>query len=519
MSLPNEKLAESLKFLRKLQQNNGTVLRSQNLPRIHRERLLKNNFIHEVIKGWYIITNPIETKGESTLWYSSYWYFCSKFLEFKYKKNWCISPEQSISIQSGNLNIPKQLLIRSPKANNTLTELPYHTSLFNSKSELPNKSEIEVKNGLRILSIPSALVNCNPNFFKLNPIDSRTALAMIKDASEILNPLLKEGRSVVAGRLAGAFRNIGRERIANEIKEGMKAADYTFKETDPFINKVSYKFPNRITSPYVIRITQMWEEMRETILKHFPQEKGIPKDVYKYLNYVQEVYTTDAYHSLSIEGYQVTAELIDRVAKGTWDADIDEKDKEFKNAMTAKGYFQAFQSVKLSIEKILNKKNSGEVVDNDHGQWYRELFSPSVTAGILKSSDLAGYRNAQVYIRHSSHVPMGPEAVRDTMPAFFDLLKQEKEAPVRIVMGHFIFVYIHPYMDGNGRMGRFIMNAMLASGGYPWTVIPVEERDLYLQALEKASVYKDIEPFTKYLARLVNAGLSGHPIAKKILIK
>jgi hypothetical protein len=52
-----------------------------------------------------------------------------------------------------------------------------------------------------------------------------------------------------------------------------------------------------------------------------------------------------------------------------------------------------------------------------------------------------------------------------------------------IVIGHFVFVYIHPYIDGNGRMGRFLMNVMLASGGYPWTVIPLERRDDYMAAL------------------------------------
>lgn len=52
--------------------------------------------------------------------------------------------------------------------------------------------------------------------------------------------------------------------------------------------------------------------------------------------------------------------------------------------------------------------------------------------------------------------PPRSEAVRDIMPAFFDLLKQEESASVRVVLGHFIFVYIHPYMDGNGRMARFI---------------------------------------------------------------
>jgi hypothetical protein len=38
------------------------------------------------------------------------------------------------------------------------------------------------------------------------------------------------------------------------------------------------------------------------------------------------------------------------------------------------------------------------------------------------------------------------------------------------------------YMDGNGRIGRFLMNVMLASGGYPWTVIPVSDRNAYMNA-------------------------------------
>ena len=52
-------------------------------------------------------------------------------------------------------------------------------------------------------------------------------------------------------------------------------------------------------------------------------------------------------------------------------------------------------------------------------------------------------------------------------------------------------------------MGRFLMNSMLASGGYPWTVIPVDQRDAYMAALEDASVRQNIVPFTELLAKLV----------------
>jgi Fic family protein len=72
-----------------------------------------------------------------------------------------------------------------------------------------------------------------------------------------------------------------------------------------------------------------------------------------------------------------------------------------------------------------------------------------------------------VFIRASRHVPPPPEAVNDAMPALLDTLESEPEAIVRAVMGHWLFGFIHPYMDGNGRMARFLMNLMMASGGYP----------------------------------------------------
>jgi Fic family protein len=99
--------------------------------------------------------------------------------------------------------------------------------------------------------------------------------------------------------------------------------------------------------------------------------------------------------------------------------------------------------------------------------------------------------------------PPSPDAVRDLMPAFCELLSNENEAEVRIVLGHFFFVYIHPYMDGNGRIGRFLMNLMLAAGDYPWIVIPVEKRNQYMVALEEASALQNIIPFSKFLANLI----------------
>ena len=131
------------------------------------------------------------------------------------------------------------------------------------------------------------------------------------------------------------------------------------------------------------------------------------------------------------------------------------------------------------------------------------MLGPSVKAGILKPADLAGYRRSVTCIPPSRHVPPGSKAVRTLMPALFDLLREEKEASVRVVLGHFFFVQIQPYFKSNGLLARFLMNAMLASGGYPWTIIPLAQHTLYKHALATARAQEDIRPFAQFLAKLV----------------
>jgi len=99
------------------------------------------------------------------------------------------------------------------------------------------------------------------------------------------------------------------------------------------------------------------------------------------------------------------------------------------------------------------------------------------------------------------------------MPALCDLLEKEPEASLRAVLGHWLFGYIHPYPDGNGRMARFLMNVMLASGGYPWTVIRIRDRKVYLAALDSASIATDIGPFTTAIGQRVRWALEKHDLA------
>lgn len=502
MATPAANLATSLEILKQHQDRGLVAIRASDVTRIHRERLLKNGFIREVMKGWYIPTRPNELAGESTTWYASFWAFCAGYLTERFGSDWCVSPEQSLTLHAGDWTVPRQILIRSPKGGNKPTPLPYETSIFDVRLELPPAQDIEIKDGLRVFNLPSALISCSPTRFAAQPIVMRAALAAITDASDVLSQLLEGGHSTVAGRLAGAFRNIGRSTIADNIVATMRAAGYTVNETDPFKGLPPMAFALRETSPYVNRARMTWDKMRADVLQNFtavPQQT----DTASYLHHLDEVYVSDAYNSLSIEGYRVTPELIERVRSGDWNPESVEADRNHRDALAARGYWQAFQQVKKSVEKVLSNQNAGLIASADHSAWYRELFGPSVTAGLIKPADLAGYRNGPVYIRRSMHVPPRYEAVRELMPAFFDLLQNEPEPAVRVVMGHFMFVYIHPYFDGNGRMGRFLMNVMMASGGYPWTVVPLERRTEYMAALEQASVMQDIAPFASLLSSLV----------------
>jgi hypothetical protein len=514
MATPSEKLADSLEKLKELQDNAVVAIKSDTLSRTHRERLVKSGFLEEVHKGWYIAVSPEAIKGDSTAWYSNYWDFCVQFLTDRFGQNWCISPEQSLLLHGGNTTVPSQMIIRSPDGNNYSITFPYNTSLFLMRSSLPLENERIEKDGIQMFSLPAALIGAAPNTFANHPIDARTALSLVSDASDVLALLLDGGHSAIAGRIAGAFRNNHQERITDAILKTMQRAGYDVRETDPFETKLIIPLSGRVHSPYGNRVRLMWQSMRQKVLPHFPDAPGLPADKKKYLDAVEKIYVTDAYHSLSIEKYKVTPELIERVKKGTWDSKANGQDRQQRDAMAAKGYWNAFQEVEKSIGRILDGKNSGEVAYSDHGEWYAALFEPSVTAGLLKPSDLAGYRNHQVYIGRSMHTPLNREAVRDAMPVLFELLTEEKEASVRAVLGHFVFVFIHPSMDGNGRMGRFLMNVMLSSGGYPWTVIPVQRREEYMQALEKASVGQDIEPFARFLGYLTNEGIKGTPVAK-----
>lgn len=244
--------------------------------------------------------------------------------------------------------------------------------------------------------------------------------------------------------------------------------------------------------------------MRGTVLEAFPAEPGRPRDADACLAQIDRRYADDAYHSLSIEGYGVTAQLIEQIAHEDEDPNEHIADAQPHDVMAAYGYWRAHNVVRRSLRRIIAGENAGAVARDAHREWFLQLFSTSVDAGIVDAADLEVYRLHRARITGALHVPPLPAEVPAMMSALFDCLEAEPSAAVRAVLGHFVFVYIHPYMDGTGRMARFLMNTMLVSGGYPWTVLRVDERDEYMGALASASSSRDIAPFARFVAQNTN---------------
>jgi hypothetical protein len=191
VATPNEKLAESLDVLKALQQGGRRVFRSDDLSRVHRERLVENGFLQEVMKGWLISSSPNAREGDSTPWYASFWEFCARYCGERFGDQWHLSPEQSLWLQGERTVIPEQVVVNSPKGTNNKIELLFGTSLYDLKvSEMPAAGNLTMRDSLRLYSPAASLAGVGESFFARNPVESQVVLASLPDASDLLRLLL-----------------------------------------------------------------------------------------------------------------------------------------------------------------------------------------------------------------------------------------------------------------------------------------------------------------------------------------
>lgn len=154
------------------------------------------------------------------------------------------------------------------------------------------------------------------------------------------------------------------------------------------------------------------------------------------------------------------------------------------------------------VEEIVKKEES-------LSNWQIKNLHRLVLKGI--NDEYAGvYRDQQVFISGASHIPPASYLLNEKMEELIDWYetKGQKLHPIkRAALLHTIFVGIHPFIDGNGRTARLLLNLELMKAGYPPVIIKVENRLAYYNALDKAISNDEIEEFIKIVANAVEESL------------
>src|SRR5437868_2447700 len=124
----HELVAESLNRIEKSAREEG-IVRSNDISRRDRERLLKSGWLQQIITGWYLLTSPQAKQGESTAWFASFWVFIQQYLHERFAEDYCLSAESSLDIHTADNIIPQQVVVITKIGGNYTLSLPHHTSI------------------------------------------------------------------------------------------------------------------------------------------------------------------------------------------------------------------------------------------------------------------------------------------------------------------------------------------------------------------------------------------------------
>lgn len=227
-------------------------------------------------------------------------------------------------------------------------------------------------------------------------------------------------------------------------------------------------------------------------LRHIERK---PKDVL--MNQIEDYIVHDSYHSLTIENYKLS---MDDIMTLNNPEEEPEKTKEIESKLAIKGYLNSFQKVKLKIENDYG--TDGEIKEKDVIDINNRLFQYYAKARNFDQPDT--YRKKNVEITQTTHLPPDFQIVPEYMNEFYSYINNLdttdiKDVIKKAVMTHYLFVYIHPFGDGNGRTARFLMNYTLGTQKLDWLTILSQEKDQYFHSLRFASENQNIIPFTEFV--------------------
>jgi len=270
-------------------------------------------------------------------------------------------------------------------------------------------------------------------------------------------------------RIRGKKKYYYLEESIRKEKKVIKKERYLGTEIPENIEKIKKIFLKEIKSDLLGKLKKIkqnfqkeWQRIPETVKE---KEK-------------EEIAISFTYNTNAIEGSTITLEeareiIHDKVAPNKPLTDIKETEAH----------------AKVFLE-MLNKKE--EITNKLLLKWHNEIFKET-------KQDIAG-KFRDYLVKVGQYLALDWQDIENSikeMILFIKKSKKEKMNPVEVAARvHYKFEKIHPFGDGNGRIGRLLMNHILWHSGYPMLIIECKKRRSYYKALQK-----DEEGFLKYFLR------------------
>ena len=218
-------------------------------------------------------------------------------------------------------------------------------------------------------------------------------------------------------------------------------------------------------------------------LKILLQNPNNKKEMYKWLK------TELAYTSNAIEGNTLTRKETELVI----DDGITSTSKPIKDYIEAINQAKAFEKINVFLKE---NKNINE-------NFMLDIHKIILTG--LDNDNAGFYRNCRVRISGSTVIMPNPLKVPDLMINFYNWLDENMDnEPLTAILAHLKFVSIHPFVDGNGRCARLLMNTILLQFGFVPIVIRPTDRKRYLSVIENYQLKGDEKPYTNFMLNLLN---------------
>jgi len=246
--------------------------------------------------------------------------------------------------------------------------------------------------------------------------------------------------------------------------------------------------------PTLMLLPQKQQEILEERLKKLNKFRPISSTLLLKLKERFEIEMT--YNSNAIEGNTLTLkETYWIIQQG-----ITVKGKPLKDHLEAKNHKEALDYLY-------------ELVENDHSHTISEHLIKSLHALVIQDIDkniAGGYRNVDVFITGADHKP--PSAL-DVPLKMRELIEWAHQNHKKMYVAEFSalfhhkFVHIHPFQDGNGRVGRILMNIFLMQHGFPLAIIQKNDRQKYYRFLAAADS-GNYKPLVNFVAQAVLRSLN-----------